>query len=289
MPIHQLDDRPGQPQIGSGPCLVASYGDVKKARRVGYGRLVFLEHGIAQTYVGVRHGSYSGGPDRGDVALFLVPNEQAAAKWRSAYPAARVEIVGSPRLDDLPRGPRRSAPPTGKDAVVAISFHWVCTVAPETQPAFSHYRLVLSRLAERFTVLGHAHPRFLDRIRHYYEHAGIEVVADFAEVCERADLYVCDNSSTLYEFAATARPVVVLNAPWYRRNVEHGLRFWEAAHVGLQVNEPADLVPTVERALTDPWPDEREDALRIAYAYRTGAAERAARAIMALDREAVAA
>ena len=58
---------------------------------------------------------------------------------------------------------------------------------------------------------------------------------DFDEVMERSTLYICDNSSTLYEFASTGRPVVVLNAPWFRRDIEHGLRFWEHADVGVSV------------------------------------------------------
>ena len=51
--------------------------------------------------------------------------------------------------------------------------------------------------------------------------------------------------------------------------------------VGVNVNEPEDLLPAVERALQDP-PDvvrAREAALDLVFAYRSGAAERAASAI----------
>jgi hypothetical protein len=60
-------------------------------------------------------------------------------------------------------------------------------------------------------------------------------VASLREVQRRAAVYVCDNSSSMYEFAATGRPVVVLDLPegrikgiGYRRNINHGLRFWDA-------------------------------------------------------------
>ena len=104
---------------------------------------------------------------------------------------------------------------------------------------------------------------------------------DFADVCRRADVYITDNSSTLFEFAATGRPVVVLNAPEFRRNVNHGLRFWEAATVGVQVDHPRDLVAAVASALEDPEPSQnaREAALAIVYTYRSGGASRAAAAL----------
>lgn len=259
----------------SDPLLVASYGDQKRGRRMGATTFVTMEHGAGQSYGGdprsAGHGSYAGGADR-DSALFLVPSEQAAARWRITYPSTPVAVIGSPRVDSLPAREPEPGP------VVALGFHWPCAIAPEARTALPHYRPVLPALARRFTVLGHGHPRFMGRLTSFYRSAGIEPVESFDDVLRRADLYVCDNSSTLFEFAATGRPVVVLNAPWYRRDVEHGLRFWDAATVGFQVDDPADLAGTIEAALGDPPQQriERERVIASVYARPAGGAARAA-------------
>ena len=170
--------------------------------------------------------------------------------------------------------------------VVCLSWHWDCYIVPETVSAFGHYRAVLPEVADTYNVVGHGHPRGMvgpPRLIKKYQRLGIPLVSDFQDVCRQADVYVCDNSSSLFEYAATGRPVVVLNQPSYRRNTEHGLRFWSAAKVGIQVNEPAELVAAIAEALADPpaRQADREAALAQVYAYRSGAAQRAARALEA--------
>lgn len=274
--------------------FVASIGDTKLARRLGYRRFTFLEHGAGQAYLGdggIRHPSYAGGVDREDVELFLVPNEYSAALWRASYPAARVAVIGCPKLDELPK--RESGP----GPVVALTWHWPAFVAPEAGTAIGHYMRILPELAKAFTVIGHAHPKadWPGRVRRYYDRAGIPFVEDFADVCRRADLLVFDNTSAGFEFAATGRPVVVLNSPQYNRRVNHGLRFEPspgcditeglhfcgAAHVGVQVDQPDQLIAGIQRALADDPAvrGARERALEIVYPVRTGSAHAAAAAI----------
>jgi len=92
------------PRHGGPVALVASAGDIKHGRRLGYGPFVFLEHGAGQSYGQntVYHGAYAGGPDRDDVILNLVPNETCAERWRAAYPATPTVVIGCPKLDELP-------------------------------------------------------------------------------------------------------------------------------------------------------------------------------------------
>ena len=183
-------------------------------------------------------------------SLFLHPNETSAARDRAAYPDARVEVVGCPKLDTLP------AREPGPGPVIAVAFHWDGAM-PELRWAWPRFRHAIVRLAARYTVIGHGHPRAMADLAPWYRRAGIEVVPDFADVCRRADLLVFDNSSVGFEFAATGRPVVLLDPYHYRRGVHHGLRFWDAVP-GLVCQDRAgvpdtvSLTAVVERALEDP-------------------------------------
>jgi hypothetical protein len=249
--------------------LVASYGDLRRARRARFRRIVLAQHGAGQSYSNTNP-HYPGGSDNGDVGLFLAPNEYAADRWRQAYPRAAVEVVGSPRLDTLPV--REPGPLT-----VAVSFHWDGYLCPETRSALPYFRDALPALAREFTVIGHGHPR--TNLSPMYRKLGIEYVPSFDEVCRRADVYVCDNSSTIYEFASTGRPVVLLNSPLWRRDVHHGGRFWDWASVGINVERAPELVDSVREALVDGQQVAREETLSRVYQPRTNAAAYAATAI----------
>lgn len=268
-PIVFEGDLPGGREV-----VVASFADLSAA---GRRRVILSEHGAGQSYSG-RHASYAGGNGRDDVALFLMPNDHAAARNRRQYTKTPTVVVGSPKVDHLATLPA----PTGP-LVAAISFHWRCAIAPEADTAFDHYRDALSdtRAALEWagvTLIGHGHPGIFEEIAPIYEAAGIEAVASFEEVVRRAHVYAVDNSSTLFEFAALDRPVVVLNCPGYRRAVNHGLRFWWGADVGVQVDDPSELVPGILAALEDPPARQasRRAVVEAVYPVRDGSAARLA-------------
>jgi hypothetical protein len=230
-----------------------------------------MEHGAGQAYLGdraaIRHPSYAGGADREDVELFLVPNEYAAGavagglpRARSRSSAARSSTTCRARMD-LTNDPRSRSASTGRPSWRPRRARRSATTA---RPA---------RAREAFNVIGHAHPKadWPARIQRYYRRAGIPFVADFDDVCRQADVYVCDNSSTLFEFAATGRPVVVLNAPGLPAERQPRRPLLGLGRRRDPGRPAGDLVAAIARALEDP-PEvraERERVLELVYPVRT--------------------
>ncbi len=206
---------------GSDPVIVAAFKDLLG---VGDRPVIFMEHGAGQTY-GKDHPSYAGGRGRENVVLFLCPSEHVAALNRERWPAVPSVAIGCPKLDRYV-----DVKPEG---LVGCAFHWNANVCPEARSALSHWVGHLEGVD-----IGTAHPRIARAARKVYDDAGIRWV-DADEMFRTASLLVADNTSLGWEFIALGRPVVWLNAPWYRRNVEHGLRFWDYAEV--QVDEPPEL------------------------------------------------
>lgn len=275
-----LDYTPGFgiPSASTAIRLVAAWSDLRRVRT--HGRpIVFAEHGAGFTF-GTRHESYAGGRGRETVSLFLCPNEQVKEVNKTHYPAIPAEVVGCPKLDDL-----EARSPVGR--TVCVAFHWPGRACPETNWAFPEYRNVLRDLARNADceVIGHGHPRVWPRLESLYRRLGIEPVQSFDEALNRCDIYVNDSSSTIYEAAAAGRGVVVMNSRFYRRDVSHGLRFWD--HIpGPQVDSAPRLAPTVKLMLNGwwrgGWETARQDAVIAAYGpwgIDGGAAKRAVEAI----------
>lgn len=215
---------------------------------------VYCEHGSGQTYKRY-HSSYAGWKGRKGIKLFLVPGPVPGRVNRAAYPGVPVAEIGSPRLDPWHDGSRQ--PEVKEKPVVCISFHWDCPVVPETSSGWDFFKGALPALAraQDFKLIGHGHPRLFNsrkgEVEKEYKRLGIEVVRDFEEVMYRAGCYVIDNSSTLFEFASTGRPVVLMNPPAYRRTVNHGMRFWEMAQLGPNADRPENLLPAIRKALRE--------------------------------------
>jgi len=268
---------------GIAPILVAAYGDLQSVRRNNPQRpVMMMEHGVGLTF---NHVGYADGTGmRRGVKMFLAPNEHVRKKTEHALSReTRQIVVGVPKMD--PWVNQRARQAKNAKPVAAIAFHWDGSkVAPEAGNAFEHYRHILPALARRgeYHLLGHAHPRFMHILAPLYKELGIEIAHHFDEVLERADLYVNDCSSTMYEFLVTGKPVVILNAPWFRRDVKWGIRFWEYADVGPQVERAEDLPDVIAEQLcggSDAFAAARKRAVRALYPHAGSSAARAAGAL----------
>lgn len=264
------------------PVLVGSASDLGRVRRARAGRIAYMEHGCGQSYPGdrrtARHSAYAGGDGREGVGIILAPNAIAARRWAERYPGTPVHIIGATRVLTPPEDPGR---PT-----LALSWHWTGPI-PEQRNALSWYAGILPRLRTSFRVIGHAHPRFARSAMSAFARAGIPFVQEIDDVARMATVYAVDNSSTLWEMGIH-RPVIALNAPWYRRAVHHGLRFW--THIPAMVDDGAALLSLAGRLLNggetvDEW-IRREEIIEEVIPHRDGA-ERAATLLVAWAAEGI--
>ncbi len=234
-------------------------------------RIILMTHGVGDSYLSDnRIRSFPGGVGRDHIQAFLVPNEVAAQANGQFYDKP-IHIVGCPKLDKWANYKKE------KTGTICISFTWDRTFSPEGTSAYSHYKSILPELAKRYTVIGHGHPLVIDELEKDYNEAGIETVKDFEEVMKRADLYIVDSSSTLWEFAVIG-PVMLLNAPWYRKDVEHGMRFWKYSNIGIQIDSPQDLIDAIPEALEDKI--ERRPIIDKVYPHLGNASQKAVEAIL---------
>jgi len=267
---------------GKDPILVCSYGDIARAARRSSRKIIHMEHGTGHAFGTAPYPNGARGR-RDQVDLFLAPNEYTANLIRSVR-RTQVEVIGTPKMDDWFSPIQRSTFSGDHGAAIAIAFHWgdQHSRPPEAGSAWEHYREILPALRDRYNLIGHGHPLAADVFRGEFERLEIEWVSDFRQVLLRADLYINDLSSTLYEFLLTGKPVVVLNAPWFRREMHWGIRFWDYCGVGINVWDPEFLFNAIDRTIAEYATiciEERNQAITDLYPYAGNSAERAATVI----------
>lgn len=199
--------------------------------RVPTNRIIYVEHGAGQSYKGDararEHPAYHGTPHHPDrVIAYISPRQEVADSWSKPAFAA-----GAPVCDIAARGEGKPSVP-----VAAITFHWNARrICPEAGSALEHYAEHLGDIYDRleeqgFIVIAHHHPRDM-RLMMMWRHVRVRRppidVVPVADVRRYADLLICDNSSLMYEMCYLGRKVIALNSPDWRRDVWHGLRFWE--------------------------------------------------------------
>jgi hypothetical protein len=242
-------------------------------------RMIYVEHGAGQTYLNLDPrvaGHYAGSEHPERVIGYICPNQEVADSWKRPAIA-----VGCPALDQLQRKPV-------SPRACAITFHWDARkVAPEARSARDHYAEHLGMIVQWIRTndlepLGHWHPN--DRTtKIMWEHLGIRTESSLDAVLEQSTFMILDNSSAGYEANHMEIHTIWLNAPWYRKDVHHGLRFWDRIP-GPTVDDAWELVSS--RYLStdyDPWRAGREEQVdKMVYSVQVGGAKLAAEWILQL-------
>lgn len=219
--------------------MVAGSQDIPRAR--GHD-VCYVEHGAGQSYNGDARSAgsrgYSGAVHPANVRWYISPRQDHAQAWgRTAFAA------GCPALDR-----HAGSEPTGisERLTAVITFHWDASrLCPEAGSAIGdflpHMAAIVTHLDwHGFDVVGHWHPR-TPTMRKAWRELGIPSIPDVDDALSVGHLWLVDNSSVLFEAAALDRPVLALNSLSYRRDVDHGLRFWGAIP-GWEIDSVDDLL-----------------------------------------------
>ena len=262
--------------------LVAGWGDYRMIK----GDIIYMEHGIGHTYVndkGGIHTGYAGSLQKDRVVLFLNQHKITQQANLKVYPNTKQATIGTPKMD-------KYETQKVKGRTVCFSFHWDCRVSPESRSAFYYYKDEIKKLmrTNKYNIVIHAHPRLFGTwqkelkkfFRRELQLHQIKFINDFDQVLELADVYVNDNSSTIFEFALLDKPVIVLNCPLYRKDCAPSIRFWNYIP-GLQVDNPQKLDAAILRTLDNPneFAQQRADMRKTLYPYWHKSSKRAAKII----------
>jgi hypothetical protein len=159
-----------------------------------------------------------------------------------------------------------------------------CSLIPETRETFTYWRRTLRALHQEghWQVAGHAHPRIAGNLARHFDRWGIPFAHRLDDVIPLVNILAVDNSSVMFEAAALDIPIVALNHPRYRRDVHHGLRFWDQIP-GPQADTPDDLPGALLEALHPAWAERRAEVTERIYPphARGHAARLAADAVLA--------
>ncbi len=241
------------------PLVGAAWSDVVSVR--GHRPVVLMEHGAGQTYKRPNP-AFAGGLRRDGVSLYLCPNEHVARLNREAYPDVPAVVVGTPMLDEFCSG-RRTRSLFAESKTCVFAWHWdMQTMGDPGRSAFDHHKANLPGVfadlrAEGWTVIGTGHPKAWHRAQQlgaWYDAHGVETVRDFADVLDRADVLVADNTSAQWLSAAVGVAQVVLDCPGYAQGYDLALWPRFALPFGYHAGESRLIAAQVELA-HDRWKD----------------------------------
>ena len=269
---------------GPGYVMCSAIIDAQRVRELEPLKQVILcEHGCGQIY---DHGSpsYAGGLDRGWLSLCIVPGERPWAKQLEKYPNVPCIKTGCPKLDSFKDYIKPDKILQMSNMVVGVSTHFDSGHIAEMSSAFLYFWNQIESLVKahpKTQFIGHTHPRVKGLPWEKWRELSamcpnVRLTHDFDEIMQEADLYIIDQSSTAYEFAALDKPVLFLNSPHFRKHINHGMRFWEFANIGVQCDYADDLGEKMKEALMgeylNTYTERRREVTKLIYSVPLGQA-----------------
>lgn len=252
-------------QDPDGVLVVAAYRDLKRQRR-WRGR-VLVEHGVGQSYSNQHHGYPGGRREPYDLLLAPGPEVEDLAAGDVAY-------VGCLPIECPVRA--------GMPGIITFMFHWQCHISIEAGTALDEYLPILEEASALLYSAGLQpavvlHPRWNGTMDQWFAERGFMTFSNGVDgALWHSTIIVADNTSAMFEAAYNDVPVIVLNHPTWRRDVEHGKRFWEWADVGVQADNRGEFFDALEATLGfDPQRARRREIAALAYS-RVGSPRRAA-------------
>jgi len=176
--------------------LTASTRDLSRMQKDGEAHTIYIEHGV-----GLQRHREKRLECLRKADLRLVPNELSQGELKTKM-GLDSTIIGTPKLDRLVRIPKP------EKLALCFSFHWT-----DSKSIHAYADAMSYLMAMGITVYGHAHPRIWDEMAQIYDSLDIQPLESFEQVVENATVYLCDHSSTLYEWMALGRPAVQLYRP----------------------------------------------------------------------------
>lgn len=240
------------PDFPGSVCVVVSQRDYKTAEAWFPKRIVRGEHGAGQTYVGLDHHSFAGGPGHTGCLAATAPNATVAVKIQAAHPSLPVAPVGPIKLYAMKQAialqPRE---PDSKLLVLSFRYPGTEGHCQELASAWGHYSDMPDPVGWKVAV--HLHPRARGGpIEAWARKRGWEIITEFWEVVRRGAVLAVDNSSLAVEwyYLRPCGNLILMNQPSYRQWVNHGLRFWDMSEwPGVySIDGPGELPVALETA-----------------------------------------
>lgn len=241
-----LDEGP----CGSNHIIVASYGDSIRAKTDPKRHVILMEHGIGLTFGKAAYADGLG--QRALCSLIPVQSQYIANKVHPDLKHIPHPIIGVPKLDKWFKP--RVDPIMPKKPTIAFAFHHGDKFSRPggIGSAWEHYVDMFPLLPLQYRWIFHAHPASNPRLLESLKNWGLEYVEDLETVFNQADILINDCGSSAYEFCTTGKPVILLNAPWFDKKTQYGIRFWDYANIGHQVEGPDQLESIVDRVVQNP-------------------------------------